>query len=245
MDGKHVMLQAPAHSGSQYFNYKAYHSIVLFAMVDAEYNFTFADVGCQGRISDAGIFKDTVISNKLKDHSLCLPDMAPLPGRTRKVPYVILGDEAFGLTNNIMKPYPGTHRKGSQERTYNYRHCRARRVVENAFGILSVVFRVLRKPMLLYPEKAALVVLCTVYLHNYMRKNTSAEMYSPRGEFDSHDGSSLVEGNWRRDITSAPTSFFNLNRSQRNCCTSAKGIRDEFSQYFLSEGRLSYQNEYC
>ena len=64
-------------------------------MVDAEYNFTFADVGCQGRIPDAGIFKDTVISNKLKDHSLCLPDMALLPGRTRKVQYVILGDEAF------------------------------------------------------------------------------------------------------------------------------------------------------
>ena len=57
MDGKHIVLQSPMNSGSEYFNYKSFFSIVLFALVDADYNFLFIDIGCQGRISDGGVFK--------------------------------------------------------------------------------------------------------------------------------------------------------------------------------------------
>lgn len=64
MDGKHVMLQAPIKSGSEYFNYKSFFSIVLFALVDADYNFVYVDVGCQGRISDGGVFKHTQLIQK-------------------------------------------------------------------------------------------------------------------------------------------------------------------------------------
>lgn len=58
MDGKHVMLQALIHSGSDFYNYKSTFSIVLFAVVDARYNFIYADIGCQDRISDGGVFKN-------------------------------------------------------------------------------------------------------------------------------------------------------------------------------------------
>lgn len=57
VDGKHIEIQAPWDTGSEYYNYKSYFSIVLFALVDANYNFMFADVGAQGRISDGGILK--------------------------------------------------------------------------------------------------------------------------------------------------------------------------------------------
>ncbi|KAH9632488.1 hypothetical protein HF086_017036 [Spodoptera exigua] len=70
-------------------------------------------------------------------------------------------DKAFALNDYTLKPYGGTPERGSMERIFNYRLSRARRVVENAFGILSSVFRVLRKPLLLEPEKATKVVLTT------------------------------------------------------------------------------------
>lgn len=73
-----------------------------------------------------------------------------------------------------MKAFPGNHEKGSRERVYNYRLCRARRVFENAFGISSALFRVLRKPMLLQPDKTSLVVLVIVHLHNFLKRNSQA-----------------------------------------------------------------------
>jgi len=48
IDGKHVVLQCPRNSASEYFNYKNAFSIVLLTIVNANYNFMFVDVRCQG-----------------------------------------------------------------------------------------------------------------------------------------------------------------------------------------------------
>lgn len=48
---KHIALQVPFNSATEYFNYKHSFSIVLFAVVHANYNnFTYANVDCQGRL---------------------------------------------------------------------------------------------------------------------------------------------------------------------------------------------------
>ncbi|XP_031354022.1 uncharacterized protein LOC116178613 isoform X2 [Photinus pyralis] len=105
MDGKHIVLQSPINSGSDYFNYKSFFSIVLFALVDADYQFMFVDVGCQGRISDGGVFKHSKLHKLLHTNSSNFPEDKSLPGRDKLIPYVIVGDDAFPLTERIMKPF--------------------------------------------------------------------------------------------------------------------------------------------
>ena len=56
IDGKHINIQAPINSATG--NYKGFFfNIFLIGVVDTNCNFIFADVGCQGRISDGGVFK--------------------------------------------------------------------------------------------------------------------------------------------------------------------------------------------
>lgn len=147
LDGKHVVVQAPNKSGSYFYNYKHTHSIVLMALVDANYKFTYIDVGSNGRVSDGGVLRGCSLHEAIEQNSLNFPGPKPLPGRTTPVPHVIVADEAFPLKDNLMKPYPQRGGVDDDRRIFNYRLSRARRIVENAFGILSNRFRVLRSPI--------------------------------------------------------------------------------------------------
>nr|CAI5825640.1 unnamed protein product [Callosobruchus analis] len=217
VDGKHVVLQAPINTGSEFFNYKSTFSIVLMAVVDADYCFTFADVGCQGRISDGGVIKNTSFYKKLQGNELHLPSDNALPNTEKVLPYVFVADDAFPLEEHIMKPYPGSHQEDSIERIFNYRLSRARRVVENAFGILSVVFRVLRKPMLLEPHKAAKVVLACIYLHNYLRRSKSSRnIYTRQDTFDQEIDGKIIQGSWRQEREANPTSLLPIRNIPHN-----------------------------
>jgi len=56
IDGKHVRIRSPSKSGSLFHNYKDFYSIVLLAMVDANYKFIVVDIGSFGKEGDSGIF---------------------------------------------------------------------------------------------------------------------------------------------------------------------------------------------
>lgn len=242
LDGKHIEIIKPANSGSEYFNYKKHFSIVLMALVNAQYNFIYVNAGIQGRISDGGVFNGTNLYRLLENNNLNLPPPQSLPGRQQNCPYVIVGDDAFALSKHLMKPYPGTQITGTPERTFNYRLSRARVVSENAFGILSAKFRVLRQPILLSPSKATIITLTCIYLHNFLRRNICSGNFYTNGSMDTvnMERGEIVPGSWRNN----QSGFVPLQRLPRRVNNEAMAIRNEFKEYFMTDlGSIQWQNQ--
>ncbi|GBM61002.1 hypothetical protein AVEN_264344-1 [Araneus ventricosus] len=150
-------------------------------------------------------------------------------------PNVIVADGAFALNENIMKPY--SHQSNEvQKRIFNYHLSRARRVVENVFGICSSTFRILRKPMLLHPEKTAIVSMTVTLLHNFLRASESSNSsYCPPGTFDNDVNGEYVPGLWRKQGNGSLLSLQNVPRRAKD---QAKEVRETFAEYFngLEEG---------
>nr|CAI5846090.1 unnamed protein product [Callosobruchus analis] len=178
IDGKHVVIEAPANSGSLYFNYKKTFSVVLLALVDANYRFISVDVGAYGKNSDGEIFASSNTGKAL----------------------------------NISK------------RTFNYRLSRARRLSENAFGILTQVFRIYQRRLKMNPEHVDKIILATCCLHNFLRP-----ALIPVQSFDNNLNNDNIK---------------NLRRVGGNATVDAMSIRDTFANYFSSpEGAVPWQNE--
>jgi hypothetical protein len=74
LDGKHIVIQCPFNSGTDFYNYKSQFRIVLLAVVDASYNLMYIDIGAQGRISDGGVLKASSLNEKIDRKRLKLPE---------------------------------------------------------------------------------------------------------------------------------------------------------------------------
>ena len=80
---------------------------------------------------------------------------------------------------------------------------RARRISENAFGILPNRWRVFRKPFALQPEKFKIVTFSVLILHNWLRSESkSGKIYVPSNLIDFEDigNDTIIPGEWRNDI---------------------------------------------
>ena len=80
-------------------------NIVLMALVDANYKFISVDIGCNGRISDRGVFCNYSFLKATEHKDLNIPSSQIICEEIRPLPYVIVSDYAFPLKEN-MKPYP-------------------------------------------------------------------------------------------------------------------------------------------
>lgn len=102
-------------------------SIVLMAVVNSQYRFVLIDVGAEGQQSDSGVLKASAIGRHLESGTLGLPGMSTLPGTNTAAPHVFIGDEAFQLRTDFLRPYPARELT-TERRIFNLRLSSARSV---------------------------------------------------------------------------------------------------------------------
>ena len=229
LDGKHVAIKKPSNSGSLYHNYKGYFSIPMLALVDADYKFQWVEFGGIGHMSDAQIFLETDLRQDLEDGSINRPAPCLLtddPEDTTDVPYYIISDDAFALKDYCMKPY-SRHSMSPKELIFNYRLSRARRVVENAFGLLAQRFRVMLSTCELIPENARTVMKCCTTLHNLLLDR----LPSPKNAVDREDAHmNVLPGAWREHVIWPEQPQPRAGRAN----TDGKKVRETLADFFGS-----------
>ena len=232
IDGKLVHIQRPIKCGGQYFNYKRSFSVNMMAVVDAKYRFLYVAVGAQGSANDASVFSESKFGEALYSSSnpLSLPPAKIIPNTDIKTPSFFVADEAYPLKTFVMKPFSARGLSPS-ERIFNYRLSRARRVVENAFGILTNRFRILRGQMQLQPETACAVVLACCALHNFLRNNSCAYADYEDESSDGEVQQKTIIDTVRHEPRSTGVGY----NSQ------AKTIRGALAAYFVGPGQISCQ----
>ena len=150
-----------------------------------------------------------------------IPNPEPLNNASNigSLPYCFVADEAFPLLTNLMRPFPGRNSNQAQE-AYNYRLSRARRVVENAFGILANRWRVFHTKIGTSPGIAIKIVKACCVIHNMIGIEPGLLHNTDRGQQQSasHENSS-------------------------NCSNNSISVREQFVQYF-TQHPLAWQNKY-
>lgn len=211
------------------------------ALVDSNYYLQYIDLGSEGRVADSTIWGTCSLHQWIKTNSLPLPAQKCWPNGDEYgvKSYTIVGDDAFAMFTYLTKPYSGRD-LNRRKRLFNYRLSRARRVSENAFGIMANRFRILLTNIYRTPDRVVDMCRAIACLHNFLRKE-DGQHYLGLGNIDSEDANhQVIEGEWRRDNT--PLASLPPTR-ERNTTTQAKENRDELAEYFAERGgRVPWQD---
>ena len=208
---------------------KGYFSLVLLALVNADYKFLWVNAGTSGSSTDAQIFNRSKLKRRIENGTLGLPSPEPLGPGGQDLHYFLLGDDAFAQMPWLVKPAI-RRQLTREERIANYRISRGRRVVENSFGILVKRFRVLLTTMQQRPKVVRDIVLSCVVLHNMLRSHQGAADRPPTPADDIHPPQA-DQGEQRH------------HENLRNPLREAKHQRDLLKDYFNLVGALAGQED--
>ena len=241
IDGKHIRIQCPKQDGILFHNCKGFFSFVLLAICDARYRFTLFDVDQYDSNNDAGVLPNSSIGKKIGAGEMNIPPPRHLESCLfDPLPYYLVGDEISPLKTWLMRPYPG--QLSEEKRILHYRLSRARRVIENTFGILAARWRIYHSPIIASIENAESYVLATIALHKYLRLTDNA-VYTPVRFVDLQASSGETRpSEWRRIVDNVTGISFIPNVRGFRYSNNVIAMRETLKDYVNSEtGIIEWQ----
>lgn len=180
-----------------------------------------------------------VMGQRFYNKTMDLPAPSAISVR-HNVPYVIVADEAFQLNSFTMRPYPSKNLT-KQQRIFNYKLSRARRVVENAFGILASRWRIFHKFHNTGLETSDAIIKAAVCSHNILM-NTSHYCGKHYADNVCINGE-IIEREWRKNNLNIGNFNDGTNFGSNNYTKHAGEIRNTFTDYFINEDQVPWQEE--
>ena len=135
----------------QFFNYKKTYSNFFMGICNARYQLTIADIGDSGRQSDGSVYTNSSLDYTTGSKQPKLLPEKDLRCSQRNLPYVLVGNDIFGLKPRIMKLHPSQNLP-----IYQRVLIIAFRVVANKRKCIKLCasrFLVLRGPIIASPKK--------------------------------------------------------------------------------------------
>jgi len=151
------------------------------------------------------------------ENALNIPDPKPISTlNAEPMPNVIVGDEAFGLSENIMRPYGGKNLTVTKK-IFNHRLSRARKYIECTFGILSNKWRIFHRPLNVKLDLAQNIIKSCCILHNFER----------------------IRDGYRYDDNLTVQGLENIENT--NMTRGSQTVRDKYTNYFVTDGEVEWQ----
>uniref|UniRef100_A0ABD2WYP2 DDE Tnp4 domain-containing protein n=1 Tax=Trichogramma kaykai TaxID=54128 RepID=A0ABD2WYP2_9HYME len=167
LDGKHCSIRKPMHSGSAYYNYKKFHSIVLLAITNIHKRSLIVNLGGYGSLNDAFTFNNSDICAGLEKSEVSIPPPELLPGSEALVPYYLIGDGGFPVKQYLMKPYTRVNNMMPNMEIFNLRLSHVRQTVECAFRSPTKFWVVHQKELCWKLSTSEQIIMSTICLQNY------------------------------------------------------------------------------
>ena len=149
---------------------------------------------------------------------------------------MFVADDAFTLTMNMLKPY-SKRDLSKEEKIFNYRLSRARRIIENCFGILAAKWRIYRTAINAKVVLVEQIIESTVCLHNWLRQHKNNNYFDVQ-MVDTDDNGNSTPGSWRQ----YENNFQLLPPYNTNCNRAAKETRIKYTTYFNGTGAVDWQD---
>lgn len=215
---------------------RKYSNTILMAIVNDNFEFIYLNVSSRSRANDSGIWESSDFNSKIQTNSLNIPMDYNVNGTKSKLPYVFIGDKSFPLRNNLLRPF-ALRALPYDEKIFNYRLARARRVFDNAFGILTTRFQCFQRPIALDPNRIDSILLAACTLHNFLLRNLRDYVDLLNLDYEDTDNGTIIHG-----TRTESAALLDLTLTTTSTTNNGKLVRNEFKEFFIDAGKVTFQD---